>query len=332
VTLRGFRGATRHATRQLRRAAETPFRETLGDYGLGAASRQALEACLWYLQLRDPDECSTLEAAVALHRLRDGVVVIPDGPSTLVDLLGRRIQEYGGEIRLQTGAARCVAERGRITGVTTKAGETFRARWVVTDVPPGILMGELLPAPRGRFGRHRPPGPWQPRSIAQVMGVTIPQDFLPSELGWHCLVVADPGRPARDANLVFIHRMPEGVGDGLARLSVGRFVPASLPGDEHAAAQALLEALDHVIPGVERVAVHQQFVPSAALGELWGRPMAAVRYDVDSREWLGRRGVAHHSDWPGLLAVGEWTYPGRLVADVVEGAMYVADRIVRGGG
>jgi hypothetical protein len=28
-----------------------------------------------------------------------------------------------------------------------------------------------------------------------------------------------------------------------------------------------------------------------------------------------------------LLAVGEWTYPGRLLADVVEGAMRVADVI-----
>ncbi len=337
LRLRGLSGATRQATRRLRKAAETPFRETVEDYGLGAASRQALEACLWYLVLRAPDECSTLEAAVVMHKLRDGVVVMPDGPSALVDVLARRIQEDGGEIRLQTGAARCVAERGRIVGVTTKAGETFRARWVVTDVPPGILMGELLPTPRGRFGRHRPlPGSWQPRSIVQVMGVTIPEAFLPSELGWHCLVVADPGRPARDGNLVFIHRMPdgrrEGIGDGLAHLSVGRFVPASLLGDEHAAAQALLEALDHVIPGVEGVAVHQQFVPSAALGELWGRPMAAVRYDADSREWLGRRGAAHHFGWSGLLAVGEWTYPGRLIDDVVEGAMYVADRIVRADG
>jgi hypothetical protein len=55
--------------------------------------------------------------------------------------------------------------------------------------------------------------------------------------------------------------------------------------------------------------------------------MAAVRYATDSRAWLGRRGLPHRVGWPGLLAVGEWTYPGRLISDVVEGAMRVADII-----
>jgi phytoene dehydrogenase-like protein len=56
--------------------------------------------------------------------------------------------------------------------------------------------------------------------------------------------------------------------------------------------------------------------------------MAAVRYEFESGDWLGRRGLAHQVGWPGLLAVGEWTHPGRLVSDVVEGAMHVADLIV----
>jgi phytoene dehydrogenase-like protein len=90
----------------------------------------------------------------------------------------------------------------------------------------------------------------------------------------------------------------------------------------------LLQALDQVIPGVADVTVHQWVLSPAALGELWGRPMATVRYDVEPRAWLGRRGWAHQVGWPGLLAVGEWTYPGRLMSDVVEGAMHVVDRIL----
>jgi phytoene dehydrogenase-like protein len=332
LTLRGLRAETRQATRQLRRAAGTPFGETLETHGLGTASRQTLEACLWYLLLRGPEECSTLEAALALQRLREGVAVVPRGPAVLADLLAERVVEHGGEIRLQTGVARCLAARGRIVGVTTKAGETIHARWVVTDVPPGILTGELLPASRGRFRHRRPPqGPWQPRCVAQALGVTIPEAFLPSELGWLCLVVRDAGRPARDENLVFVRRMSdangEGLGEGFVRLSVGRFVPPSTSASDEAVEQALLEALDHVIPGVGAVAVHGWLAHSSVLGELWGRPMAAVRYEADAREWLGRRGFPHRVGWPGLLAVGEWTYPGRLVSDVVEGAMRVADLI-----
>jgi len=332
LTLQRVTGVARPATRKLRTAAATPFHQTLLEYGLGAASRQVLEACLWFLLLRGADECSTLEAALALQRLREGLVVTPNGPAALADLLAQRIRERGGEIRLQTGAARCVAERGRIAGVTTTAGETIRARWVVTDVPPGVLMGELWPTARGFFRRRRPAqGPWEPRCIAQVLGVTIPEAFLPSELGYHCVVVADSRRPARDENLVFVRRMTDGLAEGasggLARLCVGRFVPPSAPADGGAVARALLDALDRVIPGVESIAVHQWFAPAPALAELWGRPMATVRYAKDSRAWLGRRGLSHRVGWPGLLAVGEWTYPGRLISDVADGAMRVADLI-----
>jgi len=331
LTLQRAVGVARPATRKLQAAAAMPFHATLAEYGLGAPSRQALEACLWFLSLRGADECSTLEAALALQRLRDGLAVVPRGPAALADLLAGQIRALGGEIRLQTRAARCVAERGRIAGVTTATGETIRARWVVTDVPPGVLMGDLWPAARGVVRRRAPSaGPWEPRCVAQVLGVAIPAAHLPSELGYHCLVVGDAGRPARDENLAIVRRMTDGPADGatggLARLCVGRFVPPSAT-DEGRARRALLDALDQVLPGAEGIAVHQWLAPAATLAELWGRPMAAVRYAGDSRAWLGRRGLSHRVGWPGLLAVGEWTYPGRLLADVVEGALRVADVI-----
>jgi len=335
LTLRRFAPATGSLLRRVRRAAETPLPKTLAEHGLTAASRQALEACLWYLLLRGADECSTLEAALALQRLREGVVTIPPGPAALPDLLARQVRAHGGEIRLQTAAARCNAKRGRIVGVTTTAGDTIRAHWVVSDVPPAILADDLLPNPPGRLRRrHTAHGSWRPRCIAQVLGVAIPEAYVPSELGRHCLIVRDAGRPARDENLVFVRQISKGreeeSGEAIAHLSVGRFVPASAPVDERAVTQALLEALDRIIPGVEAVTIHRWFLPASVLGEVWGRPWGAVRYEPDSRTWLGRRGHAHDVGWPGLLAVGEWTYPGRLVSDVVEGAMRVTDRITAG--
>ena len=105
LRLPGVSAPTRHAIRQLRKAAATPFRDTLEEHGLGAASRQALEACLWYLLLRGADECSTLEAAIALQRLREGVAVLPSGPAALAEALAGQIRARGGEIRLGTEAA-----------------------------------------------------------------------------------------------------------------------------------------------------------------------------------------------------------------------------------
>lgn len=324
---------TRQATRRVLRAADTPFRTTLEEGGLGGASRRVLEACVWFLLLRGIDECSTLEAALALQRLREGVVVVPTGPVALVEALARRLEECGGEVRLGTEAARCVAERRRIVGVRTKAGETIQARWTVTDVPPGVLTRDLMPPPRGWFqGKPIVQGAWQPRCVAQVMGVTLPEAFLPSELGHLCLVIQDAGRPARDENLVFVRTMADDSGPSprgaLSRLAVGRFVSPSAPMEGAAIQSRLLAALDQILPGAGDAAVHRSLLSSPALGDLWGRPMAAVRYAFESSDWLGRRGLAHQVGWPGLLAVGEWTHPGRLVSDVVEGAMHVADLIV----
>ena len=336
LRLPGPSAPPRHAIRQLRKAAATPFHDTLKEHGLGATSRQALEACLWYLLLRGADECSTLEAAVGLQRLREGVAVLPSGPTALAEALAGQIRAHGGEIRLGTEAAACVADRGRIVGVKTTTGEMLRARWVVTDIPPDTLAQRLLPTARGWFQRRSvPSGPWQPRYVAQVMGVTIPKAFLPSELGFHCVIVRDAGRPAQAENLVFVRRAQDDAGaEGagrLARLSIGRFVPPVAPMEDAVVTAALLGALDQILPGAADVIVHRALLPSSLLGEVWGRPSAVVRYEVDSREWLGRRGFPHEVGWPGLLAVGEWTHPGRLVSDVVEGAMSVADVIAAAG-
>lgn len=329
LTRRRWAGSTRQVTRELEQAAATPFQDALAEYGLGAASRQVLEACVWYLLVREANECSTLEAALALQRLREGVHALPGGADALAESLACRLRERGGEVRLRTEVARCMCARRRIAGVTTATGETIRARWIVTDLPPNARMGELVLTDRGWSRRRAALG--QPNRVAQMLALTIPDAVMPETLGRHCLLVGDAGRPARDENLVFVRRASaereEGPRDGLARLTVGRFVPGTVPEDARTVAQALLGALDRVIPGVGAAAVHQLVLSSTELGVLWGRPAAAVRFAVETGEWLGRRGLRHESAWPNLYAVGEWTYPGRSVSDVLEGAIHVADAI-----
>jgi phytoene dehydrogenase-like protein len=90
----------------------------------------------------------------------------------------------------------------------------------------------------------------------------------------------------------------------------------------------LLATADQLIPGVAGAMAYHRVLTPAALAEAWGRPAAAVRYEVETQNWLGQRGLPHHLGWPGLLALGDWTYPGRLVAQVAEGAMRVADLII----
>jgi len=324
--------ATRQAVGRLRKAEGIPFRLTLAKAGLGAVSRQLLEACLWYLALRGADECSTMEAALALNCLSEGATEIPGGPMALANALVERFRRDGGEVRLGTEIGACLVERGRVCGVVTTAGESIRARLVVSDVPPPILTQGILSKRRGWFVRDRTvEESWRPLVTAQAMALVVPEAFLPSELGRHCLVVRDAGRPATGENLAFVHLAPRRAKgqapEGPRCLSVGRFVPTSIPVETESAARALHSAVDQIAPGLEHVAAYRAVFSSAILGEFLGRPLASVRYGPDFRAWLGGRGVSHHTSWPGLLAVGEWTYPGRLISHVVEGAIEVSETI-----
>jgi phytoene dehydrogenase-like protein len=301
----------------LKRASRAPFRATMARHGLGETSQRALEATLWYLLLRGPDECSTLEAAVALQQARCGVVAMPGGSTTLVNALSEKFQRDGGQLRLGTPVSRFLHEGNRITGVTTAGGETIRARFVVADVPPGVLAGSLLPQ-RGRWHRR-------------AMVLAVPEALMPSELSAHCFVVQDPHRPAREENVVFVRSSParedqQGSGS-LRHLTVGRFVAAESKGEKTPAESDLLDVLDELVPGVGSAIAFHRVLGPADMEAVWGWPSATVWQTADTRDWLGQRGLPHTSGWPGLLAVGEWTYPGRLVANVVEGALRVADLI-----
>lgn len=319
----------------LKRALATPFQATMHRHRLGEGSCRVLEAALWYLALRDPSECSTLEAAILLLQSRHGVAAVPGGTAALVEALGEQFQKDGGLLRLGTPAARLHLEGGRVRGVVTSTGETIRARWVVTNVPPGVLTGTLLPPRRGWFhGRSPVDVPWEPILTAELMVLAVPEALLPSELSGLCFVVRDPRRPARAENLAFVRTAPawderQGPG-GIRCLSVGRFVPAVSPSGDAAVEADLLAAVDQLVPGVAGAMAYHRILTQAALAEAWGRPAAAVRYGVETQNWLGQRGLPHRLGRPGLLALGDWTYPGRLVAQVAEGAMRVADLIITG--
>ena len=332
LTLPALLGGQAQAGRRLKRAQGTPFRTTLLRHGLGRVSRQVLEACLWYLLLRGPEECGTLEAAVALQRVRQDSVAVPGGTTALVEALVAQFERDGGHLRLGAPVVKCLADHGRIAGAALADGETIGARWVVADVPPAVLMGGMLPPRSAWFRRRRTADrPWDPVRVAQAMVLAVPDRMLPSELGAHCLVLPDPDIPPRDANLVFVHTTPgwdrTQAPSGVRCLTVGRFVPPGAACEASTAASDLLEALDQVVPGIAGEAVYHEFLSSATLAEMWGRPSAAVQYAIPLPEWLGQRGLPHRTEWPGLLAVGESTYPGRLLAGVAEGAMRVADLI-----
>ncbi len=326
-------GLLGRADGRIAQAQTTSMRATLLRYGLDADAQQAVEAVLFYLLLQGADECSTLEAALAVQEVRRGVVTFPGGVAALVDALVRQLQEAGGRLRLEAEVAQCRLEQGRVVGAVLADGEAIRADVVVADVPPGILDGTLLPPRRGWF-RRRPPrtGAWSPRLVTEAVLLSVPARLLPSELGGLCLIVPDAGRPPRDENLIFARNARARDADWAAEerrcLTIGRFIPSPREQDEPREA-GLLEAPERVAPGVAEAADYREILQPTDLAAVWGRPAAAAAYVEAGRSWLGRRGAAHRTVWPGLFVVGEWTYPGRSLPNVAEGAMRVADLITQ---
>jgi phytoene dehydrogenase-like protein len=318
---------------RLRQAMGTAFHATVERHGLGTIGRRILEACLWFLALRTPEECSTLEALRALQPLRRGGLSLAGGAGALVDALVARLERDGGQLRLGTAVDHLLAERGSVHGVVTAEQEVIRARVVVTDTPPTGLTPGLLPERRGFLRRSGTlGGPWQAEIGTQVLALALPGAEVPSALAGHCFVVHRPAEEASNENLSIVRLSPlpaDGADGDLRVLTVSRFLGGEARGREGDPSGELFDALEELIPGVRERAVSPQLFGPAALGELWGRPAGAVRYAPESRDWLGQRGAAHEVGWPGLFVVGDWTFPGRLIVDVVEGATEVADTVIR---
>jgi len=328
-----FIGVGKQAVRMITEAAAVPARAALARHQLCPASQQVIDAALWYLLLRDADECSTLEAAMALHALREGSVVVSGGISALVEGLRERFQETGGQLRLGTEAGGCLAERRRVTGVVTTAGESIRSRWVICAIAPEVLAGRLLPAQHGWLRRPAPAaGPWPAEYSAIAAAVSVPERYFPSELSERCLVVPRADRPVRTGNFAAIHAGQDAGGiAGQAdtrTVTVCRFAPTDALAADGAIEASLLDALDQVLPGVADLRAASQTFGPAALEGLWGRPLAVVRYARPLPVHLGRGGFGHRLGWAGMLWAGAWTHPGRSVSDVVEGATAVADLIL----
>lgn len=306
--------------RRVRAALEAPFRATLERQGVGPKAQRVLEALLWYALARDPGECSVVAAARGLAAFGGPVSAFTG--ATLVQALRRRLEADAGQLRLGAEVARLLLEAGRVTGVETADGEAVRARQVIAATDP-VGVQALLPA--GRRPRGLGEAAWAPSHVAELLLVAVPEPYVPAELGSHCLIVPDAGRPARGENVVLLRVSPLPPRDELRVMSVLRFVPVGRAG---AVPDALPAALDQIVPGARDVAAYWRGLLPAELARVWGRPGPAVRYTHESREWLGRRGVPARPGLPGFWVIGDWTFPGRRLPDVAEAALRLADRVL----
>ena len=114
--------------------------------------------------------------------LTDGAYQIKGSSQALADAYAARIAELGGTVRTGTRVTKVLVEEGRAQGVVTDRGETFTARYVVSNADPFqtffALVGEdKTPKALAKRIRSMKPG-------VSLVGVYLGLDVPPSF--WHC--------------------------------------------------------------------------------------------------------------------------------------------------
>jgi len=83
------------------------------------------------------------------------------GMGAITQAMATAARGLGVDIRTEAAVAEVLAEKGRAVGVRTEAGDTFRARAIISNLNPKLLFGRMVDATtlpgdfRERIGRYR---------------------------------------------------------------------------------------------------------------------------------------------------------------------------------
>jgi phytoene dehydrogenase-like protein len=66
------------------------------------------------------------------------------GMGAITQAMAKSAASHGADVRVSTGVAEVIVERGRAAGVVTEAGEAIRARAVISNLNPKLLYGSLI--------------------------------------------------------------------------------------------------------------------------------------------------------------------------------------------
>lgn len=106
---------------------------------------KAVVSQLWvYYGAPVPEQTALISMAATEAYLGDGVWHIKGTSQALSDAYAERIRELDGEIKTDTRVTKIIVENGAAVGVTTEAGDTYSARYVVSNTDPYQLAYRLI--------------------------------------------------------------------------------------------------------------------------------------------------------------------------------------------
>jgi hypothetical protein len=228
------------------------------------------------------DQLTSLARARAFDLWRRGTPRIEGDLSGLREVLLEKFASHGGERIADTAVELSYSWGGKISGLTTRSGDTLGTGQLIAALP----IDELAVVAGARAGKKLMPllEAFEPAGYRYTLNLVVDEAGIPEGMGPTVLCVADPDAPLVGANLLRIHRSEP---DDRARVvvSIAAICPAPAGNrtleDEMADLRvAIREAIELVMPFVSQhiVLAHSPHEPVAAEGRLRGSevPVRAV--------------------------------------------------------
>jgi phytoene dehydrogenase-like protein len=266
------------------------------------------------------------------------------GMGAITQAMAKACAEKGVDIRLDSGVAEVLTEQGRAVGAVTEAGETFRARTVISNLHPKLLFERLvdpglLPADfRERITRYRSGSGTLRMNVAlselpSFSCLPEPGDHLTAgiivapSLGYMDRAYADARADGWSRRPIVEMLIPSILDDSLA--PEGRHVaslfcqhvapelPDGRSWDEHReeVADLMIDTVDAMAPGFRSSVIGRRVLTPLDLERTFGLIGGDIFHGVLQLDQLfSARPVLGHADHrapvPGLYLCGSGTHPG----------------------
>ena len=268
------------------------------------------------------------------------------GMGAITQAMAAAARAAGAEIALGTGVREVIVENGRAAGVVTEAGDTVRARMVVSNLNPKLLFGKLVAAEALPDDFRRRMANWRSGSGTFRMNVALSE--LPS-------FVSRPGRAVADhhtagiviaPSLAYMDRafmdarrdgwskapivemlIPSTLDDGLAPQGahvaslfcqhVAPELPDGRSWDDHrdTVADLMIDTVDAAAPGFKASVLGRQILSPLDLERTFGLVGGDIFHgSLGLDQLFAARPALGHADYrapiKGLYMCGSGTHPG----------------------
>lgn len=285
-----------------------------------------------------PETVPFANAAACLQAYRRGMSRPRGGMRALVEGLGSRFAELGGDLRTATIADRVEGLDDGTFRVATRRRDSLHARQVIFNLPLDLATRLLGRSLEGRLARRE--GQSRAAWSAFTGYLAIRREAVPDDSPLFHQVLRRYDRPPHDGNNVLISLSPpddEGYGPQdvrVATMSTHTRPPdwAGLDRPAYEARKAdyrerMLSALRRALPDAPDALVHAEFATPRSFARYTRREAGAVGGPPVSRRNSNLLAVGSDVLGPGLWVVGDSVFPGQGTMAVVLSAIRAVERI-----